>query len=523
MEKKNNNDVKTVSFIMVITLIGKIMGLVRDQFLASNYSIGIEANAFLTASRIPRVFFDVVFASAISASFIPVFNEYMKKYGREESFKLSNNFITLVGVFTTAVTILGILFAPQLTTLFADGFDEETALLCTKLVRILFPTTIFTGIAFSFVGILQSMDEFNVPAAMSIASNLVIIIYFIFFNDRFGIYGLTAAFLLGWAMQALVQIPPLVKKKFSYRPYINLKDEGLKKIISLMLPVMVSTWIQPINIAINTKYASRLLEGSGVSAIEYANTVYSIIVGVFVLSVANVIFPKLSRMNIDDNKSGFSATVGSTLEAMAFLLIPMTAGLMALSGPVISLIYEHGKFGDYAVGLTSNALFFFSIGMIGFGIQTILSRAYYAKQNGKVPLLSGVASIIINIFLCSVLSEPMGIGGLALASSVSTVVAGIILLLPTQKNDKIISRDNLKQYLKMAVSAIIMAGAVAVCRDMLTNIIGQSVISKIILVGIPTFIGILIYMVLTYILNVPQAKTAFGFGIKFLKGKGKND
>ncbi len=123
----------------------------------------------------------------------------------------------------------------------------------------LFPTTIFTGIAFSFVGILQSMDEFNVPAAMSIASNLVIIVYFVFFNDRFGVYGLTIAFLIGWAMQALIQIPSLMKKGYKYKFYINIKDEGLKKILVLMLPVMVGTWVQPINLAINTNFASDFL------------------------------------------------------------------------------------------------------------------------------------------------------------------------------------------------------------------------------------------------------------------------
>ena len=311
MENDSKSAVKAAGLMMVITLIGKILGLVREMFLAGNFSVGMEASAFVAASQIPRIFFDVVFASAISASFIPVFNEYMKKKGKKEAFLLSSNFVTLIGILTTIITVLGIIFAPYLTTLFARGFDEQTASLCTTLLRVLFPTTIFTGIAFSFVGILQSMDEFNVPAAMSIASNLVIIIYFVFFNDMFGVYGLTIAFLIGWAMQALIQIPSLMKKGYKYKFYINIKDEGLKKILVLMLPVMVGTWVQPINLAINTNFASGLFVGSGVSAINYANTVYSIIVGVFVLSIANVIFPRLSRMSIDKDGESFSKTIRS--------------------------------------------------------------------------------------------------------------------------------------------------------------------------------------------------------------------
>ena len=134
MDNDSKSAVKAAGLMMAITLIGKLLGLVRDQFLAGNYSVGMEASAFLTASRIPRIFFDVVFASAISASFIPVFNEYMKKNGREEAFRLSNNFITLIGILTTIITVLGIIFSPQLTQLFASGFDAETAEMCTQLL-----------------------------------------------------------------------------------------------------------------------------------------------------------------------------------------------------------------------------------------------------------------------------------------------------------------------------------------------------------------------------------------------------
>ena len=519
MTKEKNSAVKAVSFMMIITLVGKLLGLARDQFLAGNYSIGPEASAFLTASRIPRIFFDVVFASAISASFIPVFNEYMEKKGKEEAFKLSNNFITMVGMLTTLLTFFGIIFAPQLTAWFADGFDQQTAVLCTNLLRILFPATIFTGLAFSFVGILQSMDEFNIPAAMSIASNAIIIIYYVFLNDRFGIYGLTIAFLVGWAMQAFIQVPALLKKGYKYKPFVDFKDEGLKKIIALMLPVMVSTWIQPINLAINTKFASRLLEGSGVSAIEYANTVYSIIVGVFVLSVANVIFPRLSRMTIDDDKKQFGETVSITMEAMVFLLIPMMVGLMCLSEPIIRLIYQRGEFTQYATALTANALFFFSIGMVGFGIQAILSRAFYAEQNGRIPLLSGIISICVNIVLCNVLAPKMGVGGLALASAVSSIVAAIVLLIPMQKSNKIISKVLVLQIIKMIVSALIMAEVVILGKNTIISIFKPSFITSLLEVGIPTLCGIIVYMVFTRIFAVPQAKMVFEFAINFVKGR----
>ena len=412
MSEKGNQAVKTVSFMMLITLFGKILGMVREQLLAANYGTDMQAAAFLLASRIPRTFFDVIFASAISASFIPVFVEYLQKKGRQEAFSLANRFITMISTVTLLMMLLGMAFAKPLTLLIAPGYDVETVTLCVGLLRMLFPTMLFTAVAFSFVGILQSLEEFNVPAALSVVSNGVLILYYIFFNEKFGILGLTVAFLIGWAMQAVIQIPSLWKKGYHYHPDFHFKDEGLRKIGKLMLPVMVSTWIQPINFMVNTRFASQLSGGSavngelGVSALEYANNLYTIIVGVFVLAIANMVFPKFSRMTED--KKEFGLAVRGTLKSMIFLLIPMTVGLMALAQPVVSLIYQRGAFDETATQLTAAALFFFALGMVGYGVQNILSRAFYANQDGKTPFYSGLISIVINAVLCWLLLKPMG-------------------------------------------------------------------------------------------------------------------
>jgi len=519
MENENKSTVKAVSFMMIITLIGKLLGLLREMFLAGNYSVGMEANAFLTASRIPRIFFDIVFASAISASFIPVFNEYMKKKGRQEAFKLSNNFITLIMLLTSVITFFGMAFAPQLVRLFANKFNAETAALSASLLRIMFPATIFTGMAFSFVGILQSMDEFNVPAAMSIVSNVIIIAYYILFNDRFGIYGLTIAFLLGWIMQAVFQIPSLRKKGFRYRPYLKLKDEGLKKIVVLMLPVMVSTWVQPINLAINTRFASGLFEGSGVSAIEYANNVYSIIVGVFVLSIANVIFPKLSRMTVDNDSKSFGKTLALTISVMMFFIIPMTAGLMCLSQVVVNLLFQRGAFTDFASEITSKALFFFTPGMIGFGLQTILSRAFYAEQNGKIPLISGVFSIAANVILCVLLTGRMDVGGLALASAVSQSIAAIILLIPMQKKNNIFDFEFVKAIIKMLLCGAAMAFVVIAVKNTVLGILPEGFVGNLICAVLCVAAGGIVYICGAFILRIKEAVIIFDM---FLKIVGKD-
>ena len=519
--KKNNNAVKAVSFMMLITLVGKVLGLVREQLLAANYGNGMAANAFTTASLMPRTFFDAVFASAISASFIPIFNEYLQKKGKEEAFALSNRFITLIGVVTIGMTLICEVFSEQFVWLFASGYDGETIALAARLSQIMFPTIFFTGIAFSFVGILQSLDEFNIPAALSVASNAVIILYYLFLDDKYGVYGLAVAFLIGWGMQAVMQIPEMHKKGYRYRFDFHFRDDGIRKIMVLMLPVMVGTWIQPINLLINNQFASHLdMAGTSLpyanSALQYANNLYLIIVGVFVLAIANLIFPKLSRMS--GETESFGATVKTTLRAMMFFLIPMMVGLMVLSTPLVRLIYERGSFDAVGTELTGTALCFFSLGMIGYGVQTILSRVFYAEQEGKMPLVAGVISIIVNAGLCYVLMDKMGLGGLALASGVSSSVAALILFVPTVKRyPGVVDRALVLDLCKMGISAAVMLVCVWVPYRFLQAHLTDSLVTRILVVGVPTVIGIFVYMVLTYLLRVEESRFAFGILGKFLR------
>lgn len=269
-----------------------------------------------------------------------------------------------------------------------------------------------------------------------------------------------------------MQIPSLIKKGYKYRPSFKFReDDSIKKVLILMLPVMVGTWVQPINITINTRFASDLYEGAGISAIDYANNLYTIIVGVVVLSVANVIFPRLSRMTANDEKSSVFDTVIMTVRILSYLIIPMTAGVMALSSPIISLVYQRGAFTEFDVAITSSALFFFSLGMFGYGMQTILSRAFYAEQNGKIPFIAGLVSIVVNIVLCQILVDKMSVAGLALASAISSTIYGFALYIPLKRRYKDISTNGFAvSIIKMIICALVMTAVVVPCRNMLWNV-----------------------------------------------------
>ncbi len=458
MSPSQDNASRTISTVMVITLLGKVLGLLRDRLLAVYYGTGMEANAFYTASLIPRVFFDAIFASAIAACFIPVFSGYLAKQGKKEAFQFSASFITLMLFLTTLLCGVGVLFAPQLVTLFASGYDADTTALAVSLTRVMFPTIIFTGTAFAFVGILQAMNNFHIPALISSVANLAIILYFLFFNSEFGIYGLAGAYLVAWLLQALIQIPSLHKLGYRQQLGFQWRSQGMYQVFVLMVPVMVSTWVQPINLTINSHFASYLYEGAGVSAIQIATTLYLIIAGVFVLSVTNVIFPKLSYLTTLGNQVEFRNTLRDTIRGTLFLILPMGAGLMVVSNPLVDFIYGGGEFDAFSVGITAQALCWLSLGMVGYAVQNILSRAYFAKQEGKVPLIAGGISIFINIVLCALLLEPLGITGLALSSALSSISYAILLLIPLERSSTpILNIQLVLALLRMVGATLLMA------------------------------------------------------------------
>lgn len=518
MSEKGNNATKTISIVMVITLLGKVLGLVRDRLLAVNYGTGMQANAFYTASRIPRVFFDAVFASAIAACFIPVFSEYLTKQGREKAFRFAGSFLTVMAALTAVLSVAGMAFAGPLVELFADGYDAQTARLAEELTRIMFPTVLFTGVAFSFVGILQSLDEFNIPALISTVSNLVIIGYYFTLNEKFGIYGLAVAFLLGWLLQAVVQLPALRKRGFRYYPGFDWRSEGMKKVFALMLPVMVSTWVQPINLTINSKFGSRLYGGAGVSAIEISTNLYLIIAGVFVLSVTNVIFPKLSRQNARGEGEAFRDTLCQTVHSTLFFVLPMCAGLMALSRPLVSFIYGGGLFDAFSVDITAQGLVWVSLGMAGYAVQNILSRAYFARQDGRTPLLAGAVSIGVNIVLCMVLVRPMQVAGLAIASAVSSTVYAVLLLLPLEKKgERVFTAAFWLDMIKMVLAVSLMALAVRGLMGLLGGILPGDKLGELLLLGGGAAVGVGVYFLAAALLGISEAAMIKNMAKRMLK------
>lgn len=358
--KKTNDMKKTFSIIFVITLVVKVLGLLRDIVFAKFYGTGYVATAFFASIRIPTQLIDIILSSAIVSVFVPVFNEVLKKDGEEKANAFSSNFVNIVALISTVISILGIVFAPQVVDILAGGFDAKTYGLTVELIRITFPMVIFTAIAFSFVGYLQSHNEFNVPAMISGISNIVIILFLLFFRERFDIHGVAACMTFAWLLQVVIQIPFVKKYGYKFNAKINFKDDNIKKVFKLAVPILVSTAVLPINNLVATRLASNL-ENSPVATMEYAYKLYVVISGVFTYAIGNIVFPSMARASAENNQEEYIALLHKALKMMSFLLIPLTIGIAIYSKDIIKVIYERGEFTETSTIMTASVLMYYCL------------------------------------------------------------------------------------------------------------------------------------------------------------------
>lgn len=514
---------KTASFMVVATLLAKVFGLLREMFLASTFGTNYIADSFVAASNVPLTLFDMIIGGVISSTFIPIFNEYLEKDKDKDepearAMRFANLYVNTILLITFVITVLGVVFSKQLISVLAPGLEGEANALAVSLSMILFPMLIFTGLAYSFVGILQSFGEYNIPSVISLVSNGAIIAYFIVFSDKFGVYGLAVAMLIGWGLQALVQVPWLKKFGFSYRPMLSFRDDGIRSAARLALPMLVSTWVQPLCTLINTVLASY----ASVSALNYANKLYLIVTGVFSFVVTNLIFPMMSRASVAGKKDEVKEMTVTSLKSIAAIILPIMVIFFLMSGNITSIIYERGEFNGESVMLTAGALKYYSLGMLTYAFCEIMNKSFFAMHNSKTPMITSVSSIVVNIVLCVLFFSgfDMGLKGLALAAALSSVVNAALLyffLCRHYKNNGfggkgVLSKSNISDIVKIIASAAVMAAVTYFVMRLLPDM------NKYAAFLIPAVCGAVAYVISCVVLRVDELSILIGI----FKKKGDN-
>lgn len=446
----------TAVFMVAATLLSKVLGLARDSLLTAFFGAGMESDAFLTASTIPTTLFDVVIGGVISATFIPVFNDIMSKKGKDEAMGFVNKFVTLITCITILISLLGILLRNQLVGFMASGYDPAKQALAANLTAIMFPMIIFTGLAFSFVGLLQSFGEYNIPSVISLVSNVAIIVYYFTLGKRFGIYGLAVTMIVAWSLQFLIEVPWIKKFGVRYRPDFRFNDSSIVQAIKLAGPMLVATWVQPLYTIVNQKIASGI--PGAITYIQQSSRLYLIITGVVSFVVTNLIFPKLAKAIADKREEDAGRLFAVSLRSMFLLVLPLMAGFMILSEPFANLIYGHGKMTGEGVEAISLLLKFYSIGMIGLAVNEVFSKTFFSMQDSKTPMITSVISMLVNVVLAFILFNVMSTNGLALATAIGSVtnavLNGIIL---KKKYPDMLKNIGVGEIAKTLVGAVVMA------------------------------------------------------------------
>lgn len=490
--------------MMAATLLAKALGLVRDSFIGSFFGTGLEADAFMTASKAPTTLFDVVIGGVISATFIPVFNKIMSKQGQKEAMDFVNKFVTMVLIATVAISVFGIVFADQIVNFMAPNYAGDKHDLAVRLTSIMFPMIIFTGFAFSFVGFLQSMGEYNVPAIISLVSNAAIIVYFVLFGKKYGVVGLSVTMVIAWSLQVIVQIPSLIKLKYKFRLNFKLKDKNIKDALVLAGPMLISTWVQPLYSVVNSRLASGI--DGAYSALELANRLYIIVTGVFSFVVTNLIFPKLAKANASDNAEEARSLIMTSLKAIVLVILPLTAGMIILAHPVTNIIYRRGEMTSESAALIAGILSCYCVGMLGLAVNEVLSKYFFSMNDSKTPMRNSILSMVFDVIMAYVLFALFKTYGLALAAAGGSIFNALLNgICMVRRQPGMIKRSDSVTFVKTLTATAIMAAAVFVIYRLIYNPDGEF-LSQLMVCAVCGVVGVVIYAISLWILQVDEIR-----------------
>ena len=500
---------KSTGIVSSATFLSRILGLVREQVFAFLFGAGYATDAFIAAFRIPNLLRDLFAEGALSSAFIPVFTDQVTNQGKEKAWELANLVLNLLLVTLCLVIILGIIFSPYIVSVIAPGFGKEAGKqeLTTLLSRIMFPFLLFIALAALAMGILNTFRRFGIPALAPTLFNLGMIIGGLFISPLFDppIIGMAIGVLLGGFGQLAIQLPSLRRIGFRYRFTLNLRHPGVKRILILMVPATLGLASTQINIFVNTLIASLLPQGS-VSYLNYSFRLMQFPIGVFGVAVATVTFPIVSAFAAKKEMGQVLSTFTSSLKLVFFLTIPSAVFLAVASQPVISVLFQHGRFTHLDTVATSQALMFYCIGLFAYSSVRLTASTFYSMGDTKTPVKTSVVAVCVNIVLNLILMHPLGFRGLALAASVAAMTNLFLLLMILDKRIGPLDRKAIAMtFLKILSSATLMGLALWIYLkffglDLRTTGLGEKILSLAIIL----ILGLLSYSAFSYILKLKE-------------------
>lgn len=511
-----SNLAKSAFWLMVVTMLSKVLGLGRELVLGYFYGTSAYSDIYIVAMNIPLVVFASI-GTALLTTFIPLYQEVLNERGEERALKFSNNVMCIVVVLSIILSVLGFIFAEPLVKMFAWHYEGEKLVVAAKFVRIMIGGVLFIGLSNLMTSYLQIKGDFTIPGMIGFPNNIIIILSIILSAVVGNIYILAIGTLIGMLSQFLFQVPFAIKKGYKFKPTIDLKDEYLKKMLWLVMPVLIGVAVNQVNAMVDRSLASGLEEGV-ITALNNANRLNGFVMGLFIATLGAVIYPNLSKLSTENNNEKFAESVANSVNCVNLLVVPASIGAIILATPVVRILFQRGAFDDRSTVLTATALIFYSVGMIGFGLRDILGRVFYSLKDTRTPMVNGMIAVALNIVLNIVLVKVMGHGGLALATSLSALICIFLLFRSLKKKIGYYGQDKIRStFMKILISSLLMGVVAYFTYKFLFAILGLGFIQEAIALGVSIALGGAIYTVLIVVFKVEEVNMAIDMVKRKLK------
>lgn len=486
---------KTALIIMIITFFSKIIGFIRDIVLSYFFGASNISDAYLISLTVPSVIFGLIGVGIVTA-YIPMQSRIIEESGDLVGSRFTSNFTNIILVMVTIILIVGQIFTEPIVKLFAIGFTGETLKLTIGFTKISLFGMYFTALISIFSGYLQIKNNYIVPALIGFPLNIIVIISIIVASE--GNYVVLAiGTLIASVSQFILMMPFIRKVNFKYSLVLDYKDNKIIRTLYIALPVIIGTSVNQLNILVDRTIASSLSIG-GISALNYANRLNLFIQGLFVTSIITAMYPMISSYASKKNFSGVKKTLVESINIITIMVLPITIGTLLFSKEVTIMLFGRGAFNTEAIQMTSTALYFYAFGMMGVGIREVLARGFYSIQNTKTPMINAAIGMIINILLNIVLSKYMGIGGLALATSIAATITTILLFFSLRNKIGSFGMKKISvSFVKILLASIVMGGIAKLSFKFFTTSLSQN-FSLLLAIGV----GAVTYFVIIYFMKI---------------------
>lgn len=490
---------KIIFLTIIITLISKLLGFSREIALSYFFGASGITDAYLVALSIPGVFSFI--GLALISGFIPLYGKIKNENSEKEALQFTNNFINLILIGAFIIYILGLFFTPQIVKIFAYGFDEETMNIAIKFTRICFLGLIFSLLVSVLSGFLQIYGKFLVTVAIGIPMNIFTILA-IYLGAKYKLIFLPIFSLFSLISQFLFLYPFLKKYGYRYKFKFNYRDKNLKKIFFITTPVILGGGIEQINSLVDKTIASKVFLG-GISVLNYATLLNTLVRNILILPVITVMFPIISNMVIKKQNVEIKRSMKEVLIYIFIILIPTFIFMLLFSKELVRFFFGRGAFSEKDILLTSKVLIFYSFGILAIGMRDFVTKIFYSFHDTKSSLISSIIGIVVNIILSVVLSKYFGIFGIAFATSVASWLS--LFVLGTRLKNYIL-KFNYKYIFRVFLKILLLSIFIGVILKLLYNfmLVYFSFYFNFIFIG---FLGVIVYCyILFFIFHIKELK-----------------